>query len=284
MPLPTEIVSGFQDQSLANSPTVQRYDSVDGLVKGYDELNAFMGRSIRIPPRDSQPEFYDKWLTEEAPKLKDHGFTISKLGDLPPDSPDKYDFKFDGVTPEQLKDDKILAKYKAVAHELGLNNAQASALVARFAKDLMPDMMPPPGEEIVLLQDGAVEELMTKTFKESAPLEIDTYKKSVNMLQQDIPELKDYLNESFREIEKGKLVKSGDDPVIIKLINLIGKHMQPDFAGNIQGNTPEAKNAQNEIESIMHDKNNPKNALWLKGDKATRAYVDDLWKQTTGGR
>jgi hypothetical protein len=60
----------------------------------------------------------------------------------------------------------------------------------------------------------------------------------------------------------------------------ISTQIEKDKQDRIAGEAPAA---QAEINDIMHNSQNPKHARWLKGDPEVQAYMENLWKRTTGG-
>jgi hypothetical protein len=282
--LPPDIASSVPAEHL-NHASIQRYNSVPELIKGHVELQDYRGRSIAMPNGESKPEEFDKWATEQGAKLKDHGYTISRLSDRPPESPDAYEFKVEGVTPEAIKNDKGLAAYRNAAHKLGINQAQASGLFDVFAKEIYPVMQQPAPEFIEGEAVTGAGGLMEKVFKSESKQRLEEYKGAVNILQQTVPELKDMLNDGVIEYEQGKMISLGDHPGMIKLLSEIGRLMAQDFGGNITSAQIQAANdAQAEIDKIRNDATHPMHAGFLKGDKAVGEHMSELYKKLTGGK
>lgn len=233
MALPPEIVSQLPED-IQSHPALESVNDIPTLAKNYLETKAFVGRSIQLPNGESKPEDFDKWANEQSVKLKDHGFHIAKLSERAPEKPDGYEFKFEGVTPEQLKDDKILGAFKPIAHKLGLNNAQANALVTHFAKDLLPALaegMPKPAE---FIEGDGVKALMQKTFGRDTDAAVAEFRSGVKQLSTEIPELGDVLNEGVVGID-GKFIALGDHPAIVTLVREVAKMKAQDFGGNLDG-------------------------------------------------
>jgi len=276
--LPDEIVQQLPEDIRGHS-VVQRYNDLPSLVKSHIGLTEYQGKSIGIPGND--PKEIEEWKTHHLPKLQ-HVFADR----MPPEKPDGYEFKIDGIDNEALKNDKVLAAFRDNAHKLGLSKSQASGLFEQFAKDILPQLIPPPApapdfEFVDKAED--VQALMKETFKAEATQRIDEYKKGVAILASTIPELKDILNEGVAPFGK-KFLSLGDHPGMVKLITEIGRLTNPDFAGGGAATSDAALAAADEIADIRTNPANPKHALFMKKDKATMAYVEDLYKQTTGGR
>lgn len=282
--LPAEVVSGFTDQALGQSQSVAKYNSVEDLVKAHEHANTFIGNSIQLPTKDQDRA---KWFGEQSPKLKDHGIGLSELGDLPPPTPEAYDFKVEGITPEDLKSDPIVSAWRKESHAKGLNNKQADAAVQFLHSVVLPaikkEYEASRGEPINMIEDdAAIDAIYTERFKGESQSRQEAFKQGVAILSQTVPDLKDFMDGTA---PNGKgWMPNGKHPALIHLISEIGRMTAQDFGGHVQGAPVVDGNAQQEIEKIMHDATHPKNALWKKGDKATREYVDELWKRTTGGK
>jgi hypothetical protein len=275
MSLPPEILSQIPQEYHSG---LEKFSDLPSVIKSHSELEKYQGRSIAIP---GQGEDGAKWKIDNLPKLQ------PVLGDmLPPAKPEDYEFKFDGATQEQIKSDEVLGLFRAKAHSLGLSKTQASGLAETFAKEILPKLVSaapqlPPQDFVNKPED--VNAIMAEVFKGETTQKIDEYKKGVMVLKQSLPEIEDVLNEGVAPYGQ-KFVALGDHPFMVKLITEIGKLTGADFAGTNGAMSEAGKTAQQEIESIMYDKNNPKHERWEKGDPQVREYIQTLWQATTGGR
>lgn len=284
--LPPEIASSIPAEHL-NHTSIQRYNSVPELIKGHVELQDYRGRSIAMPNGESKPEDFDKWATEQGGKLKDHGYTIAKLGDQRPESPDAYQYKVEGVDNEVLKGDELMKEWRKDSHELNLNNKQSQAALDLLANKYLPRLMPkqePAPEEIKGAE--AVKAVLTDVFKADFPQVNANYNLAIKNLQMDNPELTDVMKDSLA-FYKGKAISVFDHPVMRKIFSDWGASMQQDFGGNITSAQLQASNdAQAEIKKIRHDPNHPMHAGFMKvpPDPAVSAYMSELYKKLTGGK
>jgi hypothetical protein len=209
---------------------------------------------------------------------------------LPPKSPDDYEFKIEGIADEALKTDEILGQYKKFAHENGLTKSQAAKQVEFLAK-VLPSMVPkaPEAVKINFIEGEHVDALMKEVFKSESTQKVDQYRKAVDLLSVDIPELKDMLLDgaaTYGPKADNKAIKLGDHPTMVKLVNLVAQMTQPDFAGTVNGGTRMSADAQEliaEAKDIQNNKDNPKNKLYWANDKHTVDYVNSLWERAYPG-
>jgi len=279
--LPPEIASTIPADQLAH-PSVQKYDSIGDFVKGHLELDQYRGRSIALPNGESKPEEMDKWASEQSVKLKDRGYSISKLGELPPADPKDYVFKIDGVDEKVLNEDKLVAEFKPMAQKLGLSKAQAQGIVESFVKDVLPSMKEAQPEFIT---GTAVREIIDKAFPGETEATIENYVRSIEHLKMTTPELPDLLNDSVVAYE-GKTISLGDHPTMVKLISALAQATAQDFGGNVNGLAIVSKEGAalvQEAEDIIRNPSNSKHKLFQDGDKSTHEYVQGLYKKAYPG-
>lgn len=227
MPLPEEHAALIPEE-VRSDPTILNFNDVGSIAKSYVDARKLIGNSIQLPGKDSKPEDLTKWVGEQGPKLKDHGYTIARLGDQPPESPDKYEFKIEGVADEQIKGDKVLGTYRQAAHKLGINQAQAAGLFDVFAKEIYPQLQQPMPE---FVDDG--DGLLQKKYGgESTQIKQES-ELALRHLQPIVPELNDMIKDGVIELEQGKFVSLGNYPPFKKMLSELGKLMTQDFGGNI---------------------------------------------------
>jgi len=283
---PPELASTIPAEHL-NHTVIQRYNSPAELIKGHIDAQEYRGRSVALPNGESKPEDMEKWRGEQNVKLKDRGFAITPLGELPPESPDKYEFNFgDKVKPEEIASDEMLKGYRSVAHEFGLNGKQAEGIVKYFAEKVAPEIAKkyaPP--EVDFVYGEKVNELMNGVFKDKTTQTLDEYKKNVDTLAMTIPELKDALNAGIAPIGE-KWAMLGDHPAIVKLVNTIAELTRSDFAGNVSGGVrlnQDAAQLKQEADDIMGNPENPKYKKYWASDKETVEYVNSLYEKAHPG-
>jgi hypothetical protein len=261
---------------------VNKYQDLPSFAKGVENLVHYSGRSVAIPGND--PKEIEQWKTDHLPKIK-HVFADR----LPPEKPDEYEFKHEGVDNEVLKNDKILNSFRENAHKLGLSKAQASGLFEQFAKEILPAIMPqaaPQAPQIEMIDKAEdVQSVMKEVFKGETTQTLDEYKKGVRILQSKFPGLISFLNEGAGPWgDKG--LANGDHPVMVQIITEFGRMNAPDYSGDTF-RSEAAVSAAEAINDIKNNPNNPMNASYKKGwrgDPVGKEKWDDLWRQTTGGR
>ncbi len=274
------IVSGYYEKQ----GTV--YNSVPDVLKSLAHSQKQLDNVIPLYNGEAKPEDVEKWRGEQNAKLKDRGFAIAPLRDLrqpPPESPEKYEFKFpEGVKSEDVASDPLLKEFKSFAHTKGYSNQEAADIInwwsEKGAPELAKKFQPPQAD---FIEGDNVRSLFEKEFKEQTNQILDEYPRNVETINRTIPGLKDTLNESVAPYGE-KLIMLGDHPVIVKLVNLIADLTRPDFAGHVNGGVtvnPDADALLAEARDIMQNKDNPKHALYAKNDKATVQYVADLYKK-----
>lgn len=254
---------------IRSDPGLQSFNDFGGMAKSYLETKSMVGRSIQLPGKDSKPEDVEKWAGETGAKLKDHGFGISKLSDLPPANPDGYEFKIEGVTPEQLKEDKILGSFRATAHKLGVNQQTAAALLDWYLKDAVPGLKAG-ADQIDMVEDAAqVEAALGKVFQGQTKEMIAARDQAVLALKSEIPELADFL-EGTAPFGKPWMANK-DHPAMVKLLKFVADAKAQDFGGAVSGLT-----ASDTLESVDSEID--------KLRKEAAASNDQLEREKIGGK
>jgi hypothetical protein len=134
----TEEQKASLPQELLGNETLNRFDSLGDLAKGFVETKSLVGQSIRIPPKEAgeaaRQEFLNK-LIHNAPDvmLKPHFEEPEQSEEFyrtlgKPEAPDKYQ------NPEgtQLAPE-VEAELRSVLHKANLTNAQYQKAIAEFA-------------------------------------------------------------------------------------------------------------------------------------------------------
>ena len=122
------------DEDIRSVSNLADFKSTNDLAKSYIELQRMVGNSVRIPAEDAsdeaKAEFMEKIAGVEGILRKDDPDLMVKLGK--PESIEGYDFS-ETVTADVLDADPgislELENFKAVAHDIGLTNEQATKLV-----------------------------------------------------------------------------------------------------------------------------------------------------------
>ena len=212
-------------EDIRSDPALQSFNDVGAIAKSYLETKRMVGDSIRYPDAKATPEDSKKWWGETSAKLAEKGFI-----ERAPETADKYEWKFEGQMPEALANDKILAKYAPIAHELGLSNRQANALVERFGKDILPDLMPK-------AEFADAQELGKKTFGAKWTETQDSYKKAMVAIQSKYPGLSEIIKDGVPMTADGKFVNIFDHPAMISFVTDL-VNVKQDFGGNVGGILP----------------------------------------------
>lgn len=122
-------------EDIRGEASLQNFKDVNSLAKSYVSAQKMIGSSLRIPTDDAAPEvrseFYNKLASVPnvavLPAKDDKEGWAKFYNNLGrPDSADKYTFNVD----ENLTlDSESVNSFKSMAHEIGLTNAQADAIM-----------------------------------------------------------------------------------------------------------------------------------------------------------
>lgn len=285
--LPAEIASTIPAEHLSHA-SVQKYNSPAELIKGHLELQSHLGRSIVMPNGESKPEDWDKWSGETSAKLKDHGYHVAKLSDLPPEKPDAYELKMDGFPDEIVKDHEAIKKFKEVAHRQGLSQAKAQALLNDYIKDIVP-LAPKQADAPALYTEQDVSQIHEKHLGADAAVrkqEAQAFFKNLAVMFPEAAGLYDIFEEASSEFE-GKYLAISAHPKVTKILSELNRaFFSQDFGGNLSGNAPLSDNAQeahNKAVDIMRNPDNPKHKRYWAGEKLIADEVEALMKQAHPG-
>lgn len=231
---------GFLDtlpEDLRGDASLKDFKDVGGLAKSYVETKKMIGDAALLkPPKD--PAQKAEWIKNTRPKLVEMG-----LLEGAPEKADGYEFKFDGVTPEEVQGDPGLGAFREVAHELGLSQAQAQKLALAYREKIFPAMAPKmPTEEEARAE-------LSKDFGDKFNQKLDVAKRAVNTLNGQIPGFKDWLEDPAR----GFL---GNDPMYIRIMAAVGEMMGQDFAGGVGERMPgeTLESIDDKIRTVRNDK------------------------------
>lgn len=133
------------------------FQSTDDALKAYVNLEAMVGNSVRIPSDDASPEAKNEFLNKikdiEGILIKDSDDFYTKLGR--PETSDAYKFEIEQTRVNQVPGlSEDLAEFQTKAHELGLTQEQASALV-----DMRIQGMTQSEESLIAERDASVDAL-----------------------------------------------------------------------------------------------------------------------------
>lgn len=123
-------MDGLQSEELKGSEALKQFNDIDGLAKGYSDLKAYQGQSIRMPGEDAsddaRKEFYDKLAAVDGVMLRPNIDTPEQSAEFyrsmgAPESPDGYEY----VAPEGVTlDQDIVTKYSELAVNAGITKNQ----------------------------------------------------------------------------------------------------------------------------------------------------------------
>ena len=211
-------------EDLKNDPTLQNYKDVASLAKTVVHQQQMIGNRIPLPKTE-----------EEKAEL------YGKLGR--PDVPEKYEVNV-GQDYEQYFNESALAEFKNVAHKIGLNNDQVSALID-FQKSQV---------DYELQNQPAQLETQRKDTEQSLKQEWGfDYDKNVRAAQRALDV---YGDEDLKQLMNTEV---GNNPAMIKLFHRLGQEVTEDMAQNTQNNklTISPVDARQEIDAIMQNPKHP---------------------------
>ena len=118
-------------EDLRSSPVLEKYQSVEDVVKGLVNAQELIGRKGIIPPGENAT---DEDVQRFVEQLEPHKDTVLKRFLEIPDSPDKYDLG-EIKPPEGLElSEDYIANFKKVAHEAGIPPKQAAKVMEWITK------------------------------------------------------------------------------------------------------------------------------------------------------
>lgn len=249
-------------------PFVKEAKDFPSFVKSALDAHKEVGARVRIPGKDAKPEdvaAFKARLTEQG------------LLSAPPSKPEDYGI----VKPEKLQDGQVwneqaAAKLAAVLHQHGAPKALAADLLALH-------------QEMVDAQAASFKEagtgLQVSLEQGMAALKTE-FGDKFNERKEQAGRLARQLFKSPEEIAFYERSGIANAPLFLApLMRLAPLAMQDSafleaMAGS--GSQAAASSARAEAVDIQRNRDNPKHALWVKGDKETRAYVDSLYERAAG--
>tara|TARA_R100000426_G_scaffold79322_1_gene56978 strand:- start:20 stop:856 length:837 start_codon:yes stop_codon:yes gene_type:complete len=211
-------------EDLKNDPTLQNYKDVASLAKTVVHQQQMIGNRIPLPKTE-----------EEKAEL------YGKLGR--PDAPEKYEVNV-GQDYEQYFNESALNEFKNVAHKIGLNNDQVSALIDFQKSQVDYELQNQPG----MLESQRKE--TEQSLKQEWGFDYD---KNVRAAQRALDV---YGDEDLKQLMNTEV---GNNPAIIKLFHRLGQEVTEDMAQNTQNNklTISPVDAKQEISAIMQNPKHP---------------------------
>jgi hypothetical protein len=231
---------------------------VTSLIKSHVHLNRRMGSALNLPGKDAKDEDKKAFLD------KVYGTGLIARA---PESPDKYEITIpqaDKLPPGLKFDEATANEFRGVAHKLGLTQDQVKGLLefdtGRMGKIAGQQMADSETTMTALKKDWGAD------FNSRAEL---AGRATAYLFQKD-PAAQDFLNGTGM----------GNHPQFIKIMEFVGRNLEHDDGFmRAQNNAIAMTEARKEIDAIRADPKHPMHEKWVKGDAATRAHMDELYKQ-----
>jgi|TARA_E500000305_G_C4024533_1_gene240981 hypothetical protein len=209
---------------LANDPTITQFKDVESLAKTVVHQQKQMGSRIPIPKTD-----------EEYKEL------YGKLGR--PDDPTGYETKIpEGM--EAYFNENAVNDFKNIAHEIGLNQNQVSALMDYQSRSMQQELDTQPA------MLSAQKEQTEKELKSEWGVEYDRNIRAAQRALQVYgdPEILELMNTT-----------AGNNPAVVKLFARLGAEVTEDMTQNTQNNNLAVSrlDAQDEISQVFSNNNHP---------------------------
>jgi hypothetical protein len=229
---PAPQTSSWKDsisEQYRNDPNIEKFTEADSLAKSYINAVKMIGQDkIAIPTNNSTQEAWDE--------------AYEKLGR--PESPEKYalDAKSDIVP----FDETAIKSFAEQSHKLGLNNKQAQGIL-EFYKNNMEGSAQQAKIDTETAQSQAEQELRQEWGRD-----FEGKVKQAGALA------KANINQEVLDMTLSNGTRLGDHPEIIKGFAKIAGMMQEDKIVSTESeNVQSVSNIEEEIASIMNDRNGP---------------------------
>lgn len=200
------------------------FKSTDDALKSYANLEKMVGNSIRLPNEDSSPEMRSEFYSKLA--------GIEGVVKLPGEGEDKSEFYNKLGRPEEATGYELgeaenifigeeAAKFKSLAHELGLSNEQAAKLT-EFQASFVPT------EEQIQQEQEAYQAKAKETLEEAWGKDYD------NRVQASLDVLNKYEGKHAESIAELKEV-AGNNPGLRIILADLAESLQE--KGSLDANT-----------------------------------------------
>lgn len=259
-------------ENLRSNPSLKDVKDAATLAQRFIDTKSMVGNSIAMPPKDAPPEIQKEWYESNRAKLAERN-----LIKVAPESPDKYDYKWEGVeiTPE------LDGSLRQLAHSRGWDNEDMVALSDWYSKNVAGSV-----SEIAKADS---EKALTSLFGGTS----EGYKEGVAFASDGAEQLQEMFPDAWDRLEKERVI-SGDgkswtwrssDPMTIFLL--------AHYARTTAGETVDAglrkpgvgagvEALSQEIEDIRSNKENVYYKMIQKGDPAGQARLDELLQRKYG--
>lgn len=196
-----DVLAGLQNADNRKFVETKGWKALDDIVTSTRQLETKLGTSITLPGADAKPEDWEAFYNRTGRPEKPDGYTFAPPKDMPADVPYNADFA---------------TWFRAEAHKSGLPDRSAKALHDSFVTYSV-NAAKKAGEDAVKTANDAL-------VKAYGPLESETFKTAVDMMNRGIKALGgDELLTSLKN--SGFLGPQGQvlDPVIAKALERAGR-------------------------------------------------------------
>jgi len=216
-------------EAYRNDPNIEKFTEIDALAKSYINATKMIGQDkVVIPTNNSTEEHWDEVYT--------------KLGR--PESADKY--TLDAKSEVVNFDDNAIKSFAEQSHKLGLNNKQAQGIL-EFYKNNMEGTAQQSKIDTETAQVQAEQQLRQEWGRD-----FEGKVKQAGALA------KANINPEILDMALSNGTRLGDHPEIIKGFAKIAGMMQEDkIVATESENAQSVSNIEEEIASIMNDRNGP---------------------------
>jgi len=211
-------------EELKNDPTLQNINDPESAAKTLIHQQKMMGNRIPIPKTD-----------EEKSEL------YAKLGR--PESADKYEVQVADEFKQYMPESSI-NNFKNVAHQIGLNNEQANAII-KFQQNEIQNEINNSGSRLTV-ERQETEQQLQQEWGASYSSNLRAAQRAIDVYGS--PELQELLNGP-----------AGNHPAVVKFMAAVGAEVTEDMAQNTMNNTlaVSALDADGEIQATMQDSKHP---------------------------
>jgi len=211
-------------EELRNDATLSNFKDVASLAKTVVHQQQQMGNRIPLPKTD-----------EERAEL------YSKLGR--PETAEEYQIEIGDELKPYFRDESV-TEFKKVAHDIGLNPQQVSALIEMQKNSISSELSNSSAHLEVQAQE--TQEALKQEWGVQYDREIRSAKRALSVYGDD-------------EIMALMNTEAGNNPAVIKMFARLGKEITEDMTQNTQNNNlaVSALDARAEIDEVMQNPSHP---------------------------
>lgn len=239
---PDPIKQEWLPEDMRGLKTLEKFDGLENLAKGYVNLEKLHGGSIKIPGDDAKPEDWSAFY--------------SKLGR--PEKPEDYGIEVN--LPEGHEQDKEAeGRFLKVAHDVGLTKGQAEKLIQFGITENLSQ-----ADKATTLNLASTEEARGVLREKWGA----TFERNEALAQRALSE---FGSKELTALLEDKEFKFGNNPAVVEVFASIGRALLEDghISGEEVGMTVDG--AKSKIAEIMGD---PKHAYFNGDDPGHKQAVD----------